>query len=240
VASFSTTAFRCLAGLAQYGFVPATAVAQPDFAALVCRRNEVVCYYLLARDDRSGGGPVRVDLWVAPPASPDDVVGRFGIGEKISIAEAASYDVTFFSEVHDRVVAQLPQLSALAHQVEHRYTTESAPNKALQVNQQGQALLKALHQYARSDAGRYVALIFHLAVDVANGQATFGRLEETCTEVAAQLLQDSQAPPEVCHLTFQGQAMQIGALSATEWQARLVGRVLAPQLYIEALVPDQS
>lgn len=224
VGTFPARVFRCLAGLAQYGFVGANAAALTDFAALVCRAREVVCYYLLLRDDRSGGGTVRADLWVAPITSPDDAVRRIGVGKEIPIAETESPDAAFLSEVQVRVVALLPELPEIAQQVEHRYTTEADPSLALQVNRQGRTMLGALRRYADCEAGSYVAPLFDSTVDVVGGRLTLEALEKACTVVATRLLQDDQAPPAVSHPVFRR-------------KATLIALVLTRQLYIDALVP---
>ncbi len=223
--AFSTSVFHICADLEQsYGFRASHATASKDFAALVARPYSDICYYLLIRDDRSGGGLVRADLWVAPPEIPDDSLESLGVGIKLLVGEIYEFDTTFLKAIVRRVILLLPALPALVDVVR-----QEIHHPIFHSQRQGKYRLEyeAYHRlvdFSRTEAGSYCRVIFETADMVVRGRKSYKSLEQICTTIASELLASEPILIPFDNPYFQN-------------NPSFIGMYIASKVYIEALVP---
>jgi hypothetical protein len=225
MSAFSKKVYRAFAPLIQkHGFKPARAVADRAFAAVVARPAEDICYYVFARDARSGGGDLSSHLWVAPPDVPNDGLERLGMGFKIHLGNIYEPEEGFFEAVAKRAETLLPHLYGIAEAVRLEYQTPAFNTLRLRTYRMQRALFDAVRHHPARPARHAWETLYAMALRVAADKTEYDDLESECNSAVKTLLQEP---------SFQTAS---GYEEFVE-HSDVAGIALAYQLYIETLVP---
>jgi hypothetical protein len=225
MATFSQIMFKELGpASAAYGFRPSIATAHSDYAAFVARPDLDVCLYLLTKWSRINC-QCYADFWVAPPEFPDDRVDQLGVGWHSELGRAPKPDVTFLTQVRRGIASEMGNIAEKIAIVRQAYATlQEKPTRLLVFNRCVRRLLPELATYSQTEQGQYCQYFFHGAKEVMAGKLKWSRYKLACERLAIRLLHDPQAPALVHDPTW-------------EQDAGRLGRFIASQCYVEALVP---
>jgi hypothetical protein len=225
---FSKKVFKAFQPLIhKHGFRPAKAAAHKAFAAVVARPAQDICYYVFARDDRSGAGELSAQLWVAPPDFPADGLDNLGVGFKFHLGNLYEPEEGFFEAVAGRVETLLPYLSGIAEAVRQELKEPAFRTRRFQVHTMQRALLDAVRKHSvQSGTNEWIAL-HEKAVQVVEDKVDFEDLEKACKERLSALLQS----PAFRRMSGFDDFLR---------ESSIAGSCLAEQLYIEALVPFEA
>lgn len=217
--SFADGIFESFSQLrARHAFVPSRASSNERFASLLRKETDDICVYVLVHDDRSGGANMDVDVWVAPPHSPDDGLDRLYVGYKIRIASEYDLDPDFFQNCESRIVSLLPCLPGLFPAIRAELKAPVFRTKRITTYLMEQRA-SAVVRRAAAEGSPVARDAIQAAGSAARGLASLDDVAELCTAAAINL-KDS---------------LDDGFLEYWRDDFKKVGAVLARRAYVQAL-----
>jgi hypothetical protein len=200
----------------------AAAYSHGEFVPLVAPLFHGCLLYLFARDQRSGDGPVRVDVWVAPPHPPDDGLDNLMLGFQIRIAESFEIEDDFLSRCARRAKCLEPSLEGLAAAVENELAVPSFDTLRFRSYMFERELFKLVCGRTSDE----LATVGQdpprrVAKKVVGGTAPFSALEASCQHA--------------CELLEARQRLSDDLLSFYDADSRWMGEAVAGHAYVNAL-----
>lgn len=214
--------FECLKGLRSFGFVEAPAVATPGFASFVRLARSGLYHYVLVHDGRAAGGPVNVDLWIAPREAPDDSLDVLGVGYKLQIASQFDLGERYFEKCCSRIGLTLPYIGGL-----ETGTLEELANPVMQsqrwTSYKNESEALDLLLSPPLSAHPVVQNLLEQAKDfVRRRRRSLDLLEDSCVAVSEHLINSGQLPPHVA-AAFNGSGRVLGLSVVGQLYALLLG-----------------
>ena len=220
--SFASNIFDAFAELEnRHGFVRAYACAGTRFASIVRKEEFDVFTYVFASDGRPNGASLDLNLWVAPPDSPDDSLEKIYVGFKIRIGSEFEIDDAFINNCQARVIAFLPCITAIIPIVKQELTFPSIRSKRWYSYIIERRVLALLLGKAGLGDQNAISLIKSARSLVRSNVKSIGRLERILNPFAAELMMKGELDVEA-RVFFNGDAAYLTS-------------ALAQQLYIELL-----
>ncbi|MGD9644842.1 MAG: Imm25 family immunity protein [Pirellulales bacterium] len=180
---------------AQHAFVPARAASGKHFASLIRRVSEDVCAYVFVHDGRASNAHLDVDLWVAPPESPDDSLDRLYVGYKLRIGSEYDVDDAFFHGCEMRIVRLLPITTMLVPLIRDELDSPSIRTKRWTAYRIERRVLSCVLTLASSGDSIAVAALEEARRTVDKVQ--LDSLERACRPLADALLEQRLLDVEV-------------------------------------------
>jgi len=169
-------------------FLPARATSNDRFAALVRSEADDVFTYVFVHDGRAGDVNLDVDLWLAPPNSPDDALDNLYVGYKIRIGSEFDVDDEFFLNCQRRIIHLLPYANQLVPAVRLELASPAFSTRRLQAYRIEREALATLLNSAKdgNEAAREALHWAHLAL---LGDADLDTLKDKCVLAAGRLME---------------------------------------------------
>jgi hypothetical protein len=220
MATFADNVFEAFSTLRSgYRFLPARVASGKRFASLVRQVTEDVFAYVFVRDERQSGANIDVDLWVAPPETPDDSLETLYVGYKIRIGSEYDIDDAFFAGCEQRVIHFLPCVDSLGPLVQSELVNPPIRTKRWNVYQMERQLLS--HFTSQAAKGNSLALAVQNEMRTVIHESSVDSMEKACQRFATEILRLKELDKHV--------------LQFYEERAGSLASALANHLYVRAL-----
>jgi hypothetical protein len=208
-----------LPSLQRFGFFTEFAISALSRAVVLSKPRDRVCYYFILRER---GGTVWAELRVAPPQFPDDRLQQLpGYGLELGQCyDFAAASEEFLDSVVRRATIVIPKIDGLADAVEEELASPVFSPEGMLRYARGAIAYEELRNSLESQDSRSMPGVLDVAKAVARGHQPEDHLVAACVPLVKELLPvvDALRDP------------------AFEGKARVIGRLLAPHFYVDAVV----
>ncbi len=162
-----------------------------------------------------------MDLWIAPPHSPDHGLDSLTIGYKLNIGREYEVDDLFFEQCQLRIVRLLPHLQELCAATVDELRSPSFSNKRIPIYRLERRTYCQWKQFAAEGLEIY-SHVFESGKKVAENGIPHSELEEACRAAAQDSCLNARIDPD--------------ALAFFENHSEWLASSMASYVHVESLV----